>query len=371
MNMKKNIIFSLLATITLSGSINSCSKPKIAKSVKANLQSSESSNTDLENEVQNSQMNAISKNPHIISEKHNDERAASPNYSNLAPLIGSGISLPDLVIPPVAEKIKREIEREFGGMQGSDPRITAIFRKLWLRSWPDTFNASIASSQSEEISTGKILPRELSDFRKTSKEFVVQIQKGISKTFSNKEELEAAYLMLTLSVGDAQTGSRNLLISLSDRKNNLPPTRGDIILCNIVTQALQDMKQGGVSAISFDDLKSLAGSKNPVYRLIAIQASYKAITDQTRFTSPENSMVDVETAPVKMDFYKNFLKESDPQILKEAVLAMGAIPSSDAMTTLINFREEQQKAGKLELVNVAEDAIRTCESTMRSFRVGK
>jgi hypothetical protein len=371
MIMNINIIYRLSVIFILSNFLTCCSKPKSEKLENADSPSSEKPETySFEKKSQVPQIDNSSQQSANPTGRGEYEGPANPSYKNLPPLIGSGVSKPDPVIPPVAEKIRREIEKEFGGLQGSDPRISSVFRKLWSRTWPNSFNLPTKDSQTEEIATGKMLPAELVNFRISSKEFVAQVQKGMTGNFSSDEELEAAYLMLTLSIGDARSGARNLFLALSDRSNQLPPSRGDVVLFNIVIQALQDMKQGGASAISFDDLKPLAESKNPIYRLIALRASSSAVTEQTRFASSENSRTELEDAPARTAFYGQFFKEIDPQILSEAVLAMAAVPSREAMTLLRGFRQTQQIADQPQLVAIADDAILTCEATLKAFHVG-
>ena len=213
------------------------------------------------------------------------EKSNDPNYKHLAPLIGSGSSLPSSVTPDVVVNVQKRIEKEFFGLTKGDPRISPIFKKMWSQSWIPAFDSPLKNNANDKITIGVLLPSELSDFRKTSKEFSGKIQKCNLELFTNEAELEAAYLLLALSVGDAQEGASNLIQQVAKRANQLPPSQGDVILCNIVIQALRDMKQGGANAVSFAELLPMAESKNPIYRLIALEASHQAITEQTRFAS--------------------------------------------------------------------------------------
>ena len=156
---------------------------------------------------------------------------------------------------------------------------------------------------------------------------------------------------------------------VADRTNQLPPTKGDLVLFNVASQALRDLQRGGgPNATTFADLIPLAEGRNPVYRLLALQGSYSAVTNPTRNLSSENPQAEVTLAPARTAFYQMYLNESDPTILSEAVRAMGTVPSADAKAALQRFRATQQQAGRAELVEVADEALRSCESLLATLK---
>ena len=108
----------------------------------------------------------------------------------------------------------------------------------------------------------------------------------------------------------------------------------------------------------------LAQAKNPVYRLLAIQAVNRSISTSARGISTEDRRFSVADAPAKVAFLRPFLEEQDPSILSEAVRAMGALPSPDAKAELEAFLDVQRQAGNESLVLAAEEALRTCDSLL-------
>ena len=284
------------------------------------------------------------------------------------PLIGTGRTVPQPPVPPHVQKVAARISAEMAGLKKYDPAMPAKFAKLWKTAWPSSFNAPLPDTANANVAAGLVLPATIADSRTQRESFIAQLQRGELGTIANNDELEAAYMMFGLAVGDSQSGAGNLMRVIAERANQVPPTKGDLVLFNIASQALRDMQRGGPNATTFADLIPFAEGKNPVYRLLALQASYNAVTNPTRNLSSENPQAEVMLAPARTAFYQMYLNESDPAILSEAVRAMGTVPSADAKAALQRFRATQQQAGKTELVNAADEALRSCESLLATLK---
>ncbi len=253
-------------------------------------------------------------------------------------------------------------------MKANDPALSAKLAKLWKTAWPASFNAPLPDGATANVAAGRVLPATIANDQVQRESFIVRLQRGELGTIANNDELEAAYMMFALAVGDAQSGAGNLMRLVAERANQLPPTKGDLVLFNVASQALRDMQRGGPNATTFADLIPFAEGKNPVYRLLALQASYNAVTNPTRNLSSENPQAEVTLAPARTAFYQMYLNETDPAILSEAVRAMGTVPSADAKAALQRFRAAQQQAGNAEMVAAADEALRSCESLLATFK---
>lgn len=305
----------------------------------------------------------------------NGEREGPPNPAAprsdprlRPPLIGTGRTGPQNPVPPYVQKVAVRVGAEMAGLKTNDPAIPVKFAKLWKTAWPSSFNVPLRVGSTADIAVGRALPREVTDYRSQRECFTTQLQSGELGFITNNDEREAAYMMFGLAVGDAQSGGGNLIRAIADRVNQLPPAKGDVVLFYIVSQALRDLRRGGSNATTFADLLPLAEGRNPLYRLLALQASYNAVTNLTRNLSSENPQAEVALAPARTAFYQMYLSESDPVILREAVQAMGAVPSLDAKAALQRFRAAQQQAGNAELVTAADEALRSCESLLATLK---
>lgn len=284
------------------------------------------------------------------------------------PLVGTGRTVPRPPVSPHVQKVTARVAAEMQGLKANDPALPEKFAKLWKTAWPSSFNAPLPDGANANVAAGRVLPSAVADSQAQRESFIAKMQGGELGTIANNEELEAAYMMFALAVGDAQSGAGNLMRVIAERANQVPPTKGDLVLFNIASQALRDMQRTGPNATTFADLIPLAEGKNPMYRLLALQASYNAVTNPTRNLSSENPQAEVTLAPARTAFYQMYLNESDPAILSEAVRAMGTVPSADAKAALQRFRATQQQAGNAELVNAADEALRSCESLLATLK---
>ena len=174
------------------------------------------------------------------------------------PLIGTGRTGPQNPVPPYVQKVAARVGAEMAGLKTNDQAIPVKFAKLWKTAWPFSFNVPLRVGKTADIATGRVLPGEVADYRSQREVFTSQLQRGELGIITNSDELEAAYMMFGLAVGDAQSGGGNLIRAIADRVNQLPPTKGDVVLFNIVSQALRDLRRGGSNATIFADLLPLA-----------------------------------------------------------------------------------------------------------------
>lgn len=260
--------------------------------------------------------------------------------------------------PEPPSPLRDRIRREFDGIAANDPRFFETLRRLWTEFNLPAFDRSLSSASNPQIGSGKLLPSEL----------IAMMEQGqapdASLSFAKQpNEKDAVEMLQMLASMSGAVGGNHLPGLLEERANQLPPTNGDVALYAAVTRGIQEMNPS-TNRPYLELWQPLADAKNPVYRLLAVQAVNRSISSNARGISTEDRRFSVADAPAKVAFLRPFLAEQDPLILTEAVRAMGSLPSPEAKAELETFRDVQRKAGNESLAVTAEEALRTCDSLL-------
>jgi len=213
-----------------------------------------------------------------------------------------------------------------------------------------------------EVALGVLLPSEL----KSLLEQIGPMDEALP--FTRDAQSKDTVHMLELLAGLSGTvGGNHLPSLLADRANQLPPTDADLAAYYAVSQGIGEMNPS-TNRPYLELWKPLTQAKNPIYRLLALKAGERAISENARAISTEDRRFNSADAPAKVAFFQPFLIEQDPIILKEAVRAMGSLASPDAKAALERFRASQEQAGNSELVGAADEALSSCESLLSTLK---
>jgi len=264
--------------------------------------------------------------------------------------------------PEPLDPVRDRLRREFDGITANDPRFFQTLRKLWSAASIPTADRAVNSASVNEVALGVLLPSEL----KSLLEQIGPMDEALP--FTRDAQSKDTVHMLELLAGLSGTvGGNHLPSLLADRANQLPPTDADLAAYYAVSQGIGEMNPS-TNRPYLELWKPLTQAKNPIYRLLALKAGERAISENARAISTEDRRFNSADAPAKVAFFQPFLIEQDPIILKEAVRAMGSLASPDAKAALERFRASQEQAGNSELVGAADEALSSCESLLSTLK---
>lgn len=282
--------------------------------------------------------------------------APNPANTPVATQRGPRLRHPEkgLVTTPEAPDPARDrLRREFAGVGPNDPKFFETLRRLWNEIDWRSLERPVGSTTDSKVASGKLLPRELhallnSDAQRTA-------------------EKDSARMLGWLAGWSGVQGGNHLPSLMEERANQLPPTDADLAIYNAVSRGIEEMNPS-TNRPYLELWKPLTESKNPIYRLLALEAGVRAISADARAISTEDNRFNEVDAPAKVAFVQPFLAEEDPLILGRAVRVMGTLASPAAKTALERFRATQQQAGNAELVAAADEALRSCESLLATLK---
>lgn len=101
----------------------------------------------------------------------------------------------------------------------------------------------------------------------------------------------------------------------------------------------QDEAQPGSGAV-----RQMATGKNPIYRLVAVEQANRLNTAD------------------RLNLYKSFIEEKDPQIRQRAIEGIAQLKSNEAITVLRRFEKSSIQQGDQESADLASQAIKRLEA---------
>lgn len=255
--------------------------------------------------------------------------------------------------PEAPDPARDRLRREFAGVGPNDPRFFETLRRLWSEIDWRGLERPVSSTTDNKVASGKLLPRELhallnSDAQRTA-------------------EKDSTRMLGWLAGWSGVQGGNHLPSLMEERVNQLPPTDADLAIYSAVIRGIEEMNPS-TNRPYLELWKPLTEAKNPIYRLLALEASVRAISADARGISTEDNRFNEVDASAKVVFVQPFLAEEDPLILGRAVRVMGTLASPAARTALERFRAAQQQAGNAELVTAADEALRSCESLLATLK---
>jgi hypothetical protein len=263
--------------------------------------------------------------------------------------------------PPPPDPLRDRLKQEFDGVTENDPRFFEILRRLWTEFALAEFNRPLQSASQTSIREGRLLPTELKAAMQDQKSF-----DGLLK-LADQRRADAVRMLQGLAAISGGIGGNHLPSLMEERANQLPPTEADLAIYSAVSRGIEEMNPS-TNRPYLELWKPLTESKNPIYRLLALEAAVRAISADARGISTEDNRFNEVDAPAKVAFVQPFFAEEDPLILGRAVRVMGTLASPAAKTALERFRAAQHQAGNAELVAAADEALRSCESLLATLK---
>jgi hypothetical protein len=291
--------------------------------------------------------------------------AAAPSTKPVPAQRGPNLRHPEkglIVTPELRDSERDRLRREFAGVGPGDPRFYETLRRLWNEIDWRALDRPVDSAGDSKVASGKLLPTELKAF------FSGEAEANGAVPFAKRwDEENISRILAWLAGWSGVQGGNHLPGLLADRANQLPPTVADLVTYYAVSQGIKEMSPS-TNRPYLELWKPLTEAKNPIYRLLALEAGVRAISANARSISTEDRRFNEVDGDAKVAFVQPFLSEVDPLLLARAVRVMGSLASPQAKTALERFRAAQQQAGNAEMVFAADEALRSCEYLLTTLK---
>jgi hypothetical protein len=268
--------------------------------------------------------------------------AADPNLENSS---ATSEQMPNEPVLP-RDKVRERFSNLFGDLR--HPTITTDnLRATWSEYWIPEMDEPLSSATDSDVAQGHRLAQEVDLAATPTNPLHEQINAGTVTMARNPEEAEAIIALYTLCLGSCSSGGRELPTLLNTRAQQLPPTHGDVIVFQILTETLPMVgQQAPMSDDQAAAWMSIANAPNPIYRLVALQAFARVSVDREQ----------------RLAFYRQYFNESEPLILKQLIDCLEALPSSQVPNALADLQAEALRTGKSDIGAYAMQALDRIQS---------
>ena len=218
---------------------------------------------------------------------------------------------------------------------------TEQWQKVKKHYWRSGFNQPIANKSTQPSVEGLI------ESNSPKESLIEQLATGKFTSINNQDEQQALIALHLLAMMSASAGGRTLPAAFADRANQSVPTQGDLYLFDVFNDAFVEVDNRRQLVPS--ELKTwgdLAGSPNPVYRLLALQNFWHVTPDSSQW----------------IDFYKLYVKENDPAIIDKLIGLTTQTSKPNASAILLDLKTNPNVSTNPQLTERIDHSIEFLKS---------
>jgi hypothetical protein len=264
------------------------------------------------------------------------------NSSGRRPLVGRTNTIPGPV--PLDPRAAAALVRVEEALRTMKPGDRAKFRELWSSAWVASFDRALPSAAAPDVANGKRMPAEIVE---VTGSLGKMIEAGKVPFADTPEEYEAACMLFVIGMGQAVAGGAELPGLLWSRANALPPTKGDLVVFAVMSEAVREATG---ERSSLENWRALKDATNPIYRHLALQGARRAFRAEAKGISTESPRANEIIGAGRLAFYRGYLAETDPVIVASLIDAVAGVGSADARRTLEQMKAQQAQTANLQLM---------------------
>lgn len=220
-----------------------------------------------------------------------------------------------------------------GGMHSRD------VENFWNEAHASWFTTSFPNGNAPEVIAGRMIPPEIHDLR--GSQLLDALTTGTLQGIEDENSRTSARRSFQQLVEMCMRGEmENLAKLVAVRANQVPPSRGDVILFLMLREALPALENEQGSA---HEWLGFADATNPIYRLLAIQVVKRAkgIGDD-----------------LAGQFFKRLANDFDDTIARAALKGIETLPAAKAIPLLEQLRlSDGPIASRADLINDSFEVV--------------
>ena len=200
------------------------------------------------------------------------------------------------------------------------------------------------SGATAEVLAGKFLPAEIARLSTSNSSFPDLLKSGEATFLSGHEEFYRAARLYWAGMLAGSLAGDGLTALLDERANQLPPSTSDLVAYFALRDGIGEIGSGASHDYpSLESLASYTTVQNPVYRLLALEASAKALPHGITQPPIEEGKERAAINEARLILLRNYVNETDPVIVSKLVETISRIGTDEAQDTLKLINEQQAK----------------------------
>ena len=163
----------------------------------------------------------------------------------------------------------------------------------------------------------------------------------VGRTDQDTLNITRLYGIAVLSFMWENGNYRYFLDAILERRDSLPPVEGDLVVYRISREMFGEMYLS-TNGMSMDFWEAMGQGRNPIYRQIAINGAMSSILPEySKFHVLKSKSIDPRvrywSAVQKIQFYRTFLNEIDPDMLACVYYALADSPHPESSSLTLSI----------------------------------
>jgi len=281
----------------------------------------------------------------------------SPNVTALVLPVGLASMPPDKAVESAQLQVQTLLVDGLSNPTSNDPRVRARVFEIW-KLFASEFGNTPIPRATPEVLAGQLLPAEIAKLSSANPNFRELLMSGKVPFLSGNEEMYSAAGLYSSGVLAGSFAGDGITTLLSQRANQLPPSTLDLVAYFAISDGIREIGSGvSHNYPTLESLAPYATAQNPIYRLLALQATAKALPSGLTQPSVEEGKESVAINQARAAVLHNYANETDPMIVGELIEVLAATSSKEAQGTLKLIRDRQAKLGASDIVQQADQAL--------------
>jgi hypothetical protein len=293
---------------------------------------------------------SMPRSPSKVPESSSDA-PQSPNVTALVFPVGLASMPPDKAVESAQLQVQTLLVDGLSNPTSNDPKVRAKVFEIW-KMFASEFGNRPISGATPEVLTGQVLPAAIVDLSASNP------NSGKVPFVSGNEELYRAAGLYSSGMLAGSFAGDGVTTLLSQRANQLPPSNMDLVAYFAIRDGVREIGSGiSHNYPSLESLAPYATARNPIYRLLALQATAKALPNGVMQPPIEEGKESAAINQARVTVLRTYANETDPLIVSKLIDAVSRIGSKEAQDTLKLIRDRQAKLGAADIVQQADQAI--------------
>lgn len=300
-----------------------------------------------------------------VAESSSDAMQAPNTTTSTLPL-GLASMPPDKAVESAQLQVQSLLLEGIPNPTSNDPRVRAKIFEIW-KMFASELKGKPISGVNAGVLAGQLLPAEIADLSASNQNFLELLKSGKATFLSNNEDLYRAAGLYSSGMMAGSFAGDGLTALLGQRANQMPPSTLDLVAYFAISDGIREIGSG-VSR-SYPTLESLAAystAQNPIYRLLALQATAKALPSGITQPPIDEGKESVAINQARVAVLRNYANETDPMIVGKLIEVLAAASTKEAQQTLQIIRERQAKLGASDIVQQADQAISRVDKLIKT-----
>jgi hypothetical protein len=294
------------------------------------------------------------------------DAAQTPNIT--APTLPLGLASmpPDKAIESAQLQVQALLVEDIANPSSNDPRVRARILEIW-RIFASEFGSKPIAGASSEVLTGQLLPAEIADVSASNRSFLESLKLGNVPFLNSNDDLYRAAGLYSSGMLAGSFAGDGLTALLGQRANQMPPSTLDLVAYFAIRDGIREIGSGASRTYPIlESLAPYATVQNPIYRLLALEATAKALPNGVTQPPIDEGKESAAINQARVAVLRGYANETDPMIVGRLIEVLAATSNKEAQDTLKSVRDKQATLGANDMAQKADHAIAQLDKLIKA-----